>query len=381
MKTNFIYQGYFKKIFGLILVGIIYFSSFINVYASVLTIENVSKQFAQSTIIEGFAQLGSTFSSKVNTTDKTLDIYSEEEKVFSFVYGDDYIEYNNRSAVVTEENCMDDFATFFWLSSIMESIFVLSGYENKTLSDEDENKDVFTDTYDKYGIQLETESYNFSGEHENGGSWSKSGDYVKYFKMSLDTDKIDALIAKFGVDVDEQDPNKEIIANLTPTLEAKNITENSATIHPKVNYYNTDPDYRVNCFIYRSDREDGLYEKISDWAVNCLDSVGIVDEGLKSNTTYYYKAIVDGGNNFSDPLSVTTKGSSTVVDNNTNNNSNNSNNNNSNNNSNNNFQENVTENPQTGIIFSFIAIISIIFGCVVTMFCFGKYDYNRLYND
>ena len=309
--------------------------------------------------------------SKVNSTDKTLDIYSENKKTFSFVYGDDYIEYNNRSTVITEENLIDNISTVFGIQGVMESVFVLSGHENKTLSD----KVTYTDTYDTYGIQLETESYNFSGTYENGGSYSKTGNYIKYFKISLDTEKINALITKYGVDVEEQDPNKEIIANLTPTLEATNITENSVTIHPKINYFNTDPDYIVYCFVYRSDSENGTYEKISDLSINCLDSVGIVDEGLKSNTTYYYKTIVDGGNKYSEPIAVTTKESSTITNNDTNNNNNSNTNNNNNNSSNNQF--NVIENPKTGFTFPTITILLTLIGSISIILYTKKIIFNK----
>lgn len=352
MRKIFDYQGCFKKVLVLFLVGITFFSTISNVYASMLTIENVSNQFDKSTIIQGLAQWELTFTSKVNTIDKTLDIYGDDEKVFSFTYGDDYIEYNNRSAVVTQENCTDDFVTGLWLFGIMESVFVLSGYENKTLSEEAFN----TDIYDTYGIQFETESYNFSGTGESGGSWSMSGEYFKYFKISLDTEKIDALITKYGVDVDEQDPNKKVINSLTPTLEAKNIMENSVTLYPSIPYINADPDYTVNCYIYRSNSENGTYEKISDLDVNCLDSVGIVDEGLKSNTTYYYKTIVDGGTIYSSPLEVTTKGSSNIIDNNTNDNNNS-----------NNIQDDVEYNPNTGVAFPIIIVILALIGSMAVM--------------
>lgn len=352
MKKVFDFQGCLKKGFGLILVGIIFFSTITNVYASTLTIDNVSKQFDQSTIIKGLAQLGSNFTSKVDTNDKTLDIYSESEKIFSFTYGDDYIEYNNRSAIVTEENCMNDISTAFWIQGIMESIFVLSGYENKTLS-EDGN---YTDAFETYGVQLETESYNFSGNDENGSSYSISGESIKYFKISLDTDKIDSLIAKYGVNTEEQDPNKEVINSLTPTLEAKNITENSVTLYPSINYYNTDPDYSVSCYVYRSNDENGTYEKISDFAVNCLDEVGIVDENLKSNTTYYYKTIVDGGTIYSSPLKVTTKEKATTTDNN----------------ENNNYKDNVIENPKTGVTFPIIAVTLVLIGSIAVIFYLKK---------
>lgn len=324
-----------KNLFILSLVITIFLLNTIRVYASMLSINDVSKQFENSSVVQGLSQFGMSITSKVDSENKTLDINNESEKIFSFVYTDDYIEYSNRDTVITEDNCTDDIATAMWVVGIMESVFTLSGYEEKTLSDDANYND-----YDTYGIQLETEDYEFVNSDEDGGTWTTSGDYIRYFKITLDTEKIDTLISKYGVDQEEQDPNKKILADFVPTLEAKNITENSVTLYPKVlNYYNTDSNYKVNCYIYRSDSEDGVYKKISDVPVNCLDSVGMVDEGLKSNTTYYYKAIIDVGKNYSDILSVTTKSSSTGTG-------------------------DIAENPNTGSKYSFIVVILVVFGSI-----------------
>lgn len=280
---------------------------------STLTIDSVSKQFNQSTIIDGFTQLGANFTSKVDTIYKTFDIYNESGKIFSFTYGDDYIEYDNRSAVITEENLKymnnNDILTIFWIQGIMESILILilSSYENKILSEN------YTNEYEKYGVQLETESYNFSSKDEDESSYSISVETIKYFKISLDTDKIDALVAKNGINTEKQDSDKEVINSLTPILEVKNINENPVTLYPSINYYNTAPDYSVNCYVYWSNDENGIYEKISDFAVNCLGEVGIIDKNLKSNTTYYYKTIVDGGTIYSASLKVTTTNKNTTA--------------------------------------------------------------------
>ena len=211
MIKNYFYQG-FKKVIGLFLIGIIFFSSISSVYAKILTIDEINNEFKTS-FIDEINKLGSNLSSSVDTTNKTLDVYSDSEKMASFKYTDEYIEYDNRSAVVSKETANDDIGTVLYLSGIIQSILNLSGYEDKTISDEDSID--FTTTYDTYGIQMETEHYEYSGE-EDGGTWSMSGDYIKYFKMSFDTDKIDALMDKYGVDASAQDPNKEIIANLTP---------------------------------------------------------------------------------------------------------------------------------------------------------------------
>lgn len=356
MKKFFCYQGYFKKVFGLILVPIILFLKNVNVYASILTVDNVSKQFDQSSLIQEINQFGRIVTSKVNTIDKTLDIYSDGEKFFSFTYGDDYIEYNNRSADVTEENCSEDTFTVYWLYGVMQSVFNLSGYNDKIV----DFNESYVDTYDSYGIQFETEQYNFSGNYEDGSSYKISGLFFKYFKISLDTEKIDSLITKYGQDVKEQDANKEFIklvidsriASWRPTLEVKDIKEDSATLYPSIINYNGDEQYDVNCYIYRSDSENGTYEKISDRAINCFGSVGVVDEGLKSNTTYYYKTIIDGGTVYSKPLKVTTNSISTTTT--TNNNDNNN-------------QDSIIKNPETGDTFYIITITLVLLGSIVLM--------------
>lgn len=346
MIKNYFYQG-FKKVIGLFLIGIIFFSSISSVYAKILTIDEINNEFKTS-FIDEINKLGSNLSSSVDTTNKTLDVYSDSEKMASFKYTDEYIEYDNRSAVVSKETANDDIGTVLYLSGIIQSILNLSGYEDKTISDEDSID--FTTTYDTYGIQMETEHYEYSGE-EDGGTWSMSGDYIKYFKMSFDTDKIDALMDKYGVDASTQDPNKEIIANLTPTLKAKEITENSVTLYPHIPYTNTDPDYKVYCYVYRSTSENGTYEKISDMAVNCLDDVGIVDDELQSNTTYYYKAIVMDETKYSDVLEVTTKSASSIaIDTSTNTN-----------------KDDTKENPQTGVFFPTMTVLIMMIGSIIPL--------------
>lgn len=336
-----------KKVLSFLLVGSIFFSTISNVYAKTLTINEVANGFKNSTIIDGLNQLGGNITSSVDTTNKTLDVYSESEKVFSFKYTDDYIEYDNRSAIVSKETAEKDVLTMFMLYGVFDSIFKLSGYEDKTLSEDG----IYTDTYDTYGIQLITESYSYSGTDDDGGTWSMSGEFIKYFKMSFDTDKIDALMTKYGVDASTQDPNKEIILGLTPTLEAKEITENSITLYPHIAYTNTDPDYKVFCYVYRSTSENGTYEKISDMAVNCLDEVGVVDEKLSSNTTYYYKAVVMDGTKYSEPLKVTTKEATIPAPTNTNNTN----------------KDDVVENPKTGVTLPVATLGIMMIGSIIAL--------------
>lgn len=335
-----------RKSLGLVLFGMIFFLFIGSVYAKMLSIDEVNTSF-KTNFIDVFNQLGGNISSKVDTTNKVLDIYSEDVKFMSLKYTDEYIEYDNRDAIVSKDTAGSNFGAILFVDGLMRSIFKLSGYENKDISS-DQDID-FKNTYDTYGIQMETEHYQYSGE-EDGGTWSMEGDYLKYFKMSFDTDKIKALIEKYGVDLEESDPNKEIVSNLIPTLESKDVAANSVTLYPHVSYINTDSNYKVYCYIYRSESEDGEYQKVSDVAVSCLDGVGLTDENLKSNTTYYYKALVDGGTKYSDILKVTTSGNESVVS-----------------------EEKVSkdsesfENPKTGVIISIVSVLVIMIGSIVSL--------------
>ncbi len=299
-RKRFLHFG--KCLLSSTMAFLVFFASIGNVFASTLNINSVASKFSNTTIIDSLNQSNITL--KVNAIDSTLDVYVGEEKNKSFSYTTDYIEYNNRGAVVTQENCTEDIFTMIWIMGIVESIFSLSGYENMPISEEDFPED-FTNNYDTYGLQIETEHYEFEESNEDGSSSFMRGEFIKYFKISLDTDKIKAAVEKY---------NENILKNLTPKLEAKDITENSITIYSSIpDYTNINSNHTVYCYIYRSSSKNGVYEKISDVAVNCSDSIGFVDEGLDSNTTYYYKGKIIGpelndiGSGFSDPILVSTK--------------------------------------------------------------------------
>lgn len=328
-----------KKIFfslGVFLLCSVLFLNTDNVAASVLKVEDIISDFNQSSAVEELSSLGIDLTSKKDELNQLLDIYNNEEKVFSFTYGDDYLEYNNRDAEVTEENAYDDIFTAIYIDLVLDSIFRLSGYNNKTFSD-NLAADLDKISYDEYGFKMEVEPYSFSGEDENG-SWTNSGNFVKYFKISLNTDKIDALIAKYGVDKDSNDDktnySEEILA-LVPVVEAKDITENSATIYVTVSSDNIDIPDDIMCNVYRSTSKDGKYENVIDGSVNCSGAIGITDDDLNSNTTYYYKAVVVGGSKYSKPISVTTKSLSKEEET---------------------KKDEVTENPKTGVVTNTIII-------------------------
>ena len=188
------------------------------VNAKILTIDEVVSTFSETPQIKELNDLGSKIEAKYNSAKKTIDVYaqdsenSESEIIASFVYNssDNYLELNKRDYVVTEDNLFEGFYDALGMIGIIESVFIQSGYNNLTIKESD-----YSNTYDTYGLQLETEHYDFSGNEESG-SWNISGDALKYFKISLDTDKITKLVKDYGEDIKEEGKS-----TLVPTLELK----------------------------------------------------------------------------------------------------------------------------------------------------------------
>lgn len=326
-----------KRILSLVLIVSVLFANISTAFAATLTINQITTKFSETSIIQGLAQLGMEVTPTVDTQANKIKFMYGDEEVIALDYTNEYLLLDRSDVIVTKDIADKSLVETFVIFGVFQSILELSGYTNKTISSEAD----LSDGYDTYGMKLVTEEYSFSGEDETG-SWTSSGDYIKYLKLSLDTTKIDALMTAYGVDADSEDPNKEIILGLTPSLEATDITSSSVTLKPSIPYTNTDNDYEVFCYIYKSTEEDGEYEKVSDMAINCLGDVSYVDKNLSSNTTYFYKTVVMDGTNFSEPISVTTK------------------------------KKEVVENPKTGINnpITLISLISLI--TCLSMFVISK---------
>ena len=338
-----------KKLKLLILIEIVLFLP-TNVYAKVIAINDISTEFVKSNIVSLLNGSDGDITASADEESQTFNVYMKQQKIVTFNYTDDYIEYDNRLGEITQETANKDFINAFMIAGVVESILKLSGIDSQNLLEIDEKN--LTDTYDTYGIEFLTEPYSFNGTNEFG-SWSVKGDFIKYFKVSLDSEKIEALMTKYGTEV-SQVPSKDLIANLTPTLKAENVKDDSVTLYPRLPYNGEDLKETIYCDIYRSTAENGPYDKINDDKVDCLNNTGVVDKKLKSDTVYYYKTRVVDGVNFSDVLKVTTSKASIVepeplpqIT---------SSNNNSNQLANEVKNEEEIENPDTGLFFPFTAI-------------------------
>ena len=182
----------FKKFSSLILVGISLFTITGKVNARVMTVDEISNNFANTEFVKlAKDNLRMNISSKVNTNTSTIDIYVDSKKEFSIKYGQDYIEWTfdiDDEGLDSEEELSkfanDIFIRAFGVNGITESVITTSGHQGKYYK---ENAD-YTNTYDTYGFEAKYKT-------------SDTGKRLESFKMSLDTDKIDKFIETYGIDI------------------------------------------------------------------------------------------------------------------------------------------------------------------------------------
>ena len=181
-----------KKLSSFILVGVCLFTITSKVSAKILTVDEVSNNFANTEFVKlAKDTLDINISSKVNTDTSTIDIYVDSKKEFSIKYGQDYLEWTfdvdeeNATSVDDITKLINDFIIrSFGIQGIMESVITTSGHPGKFVNlDAD-----YSNTYDTYGIELK---YKVSDNEKK----------LESFKMSLDTDKMDKLIETYGTDI------------------------------------------------------------------------------------------------------------------------------------------------------------------------------------
>lgn len=357
-----------KKIFVFLLSLVVFISFSDSIQAKMLTPTEVFNDFKTS-FIDPMNTQGGELSTTVNETSKTYTVYAASEPIIIFNYTDGYVEYDHRSEDITQDNIEKELGAMFCYDAMVNSILKLSGYGDKTIRSDEFPE--LEDTFNQYGYQVSFEHHNFEGTDE-GGSWSMSGDFIKYFKMSFDTSKIDALMNRYGIDKEEyeniinnnnnddnddddeeyysdDDGMNELLENMTTTLEIGNITTNSITIKPFVLFGTSRENFKIYCNIYRSTSENGTYDKITDEPINCFNSDSYTDTGLKSNTTYYYKTKIIQSNKYSEVYAITTKAEGAA------------------NAATNSNKGDTVKNPETGVVTYTAASIAVIIASIVAL--------------
>ena len=290
-----------KLFLVLFLLGFVFGIEGVN--ARIITIDEVNDKVKTDFIdvLNEYSEGDDNLSSSVNNDNATLDFYLGSSKIVSINYTDEYIEYDNRDAVISEQTVNEDVLQTLCLFSVIQSILDLSGKSDMEISD-----DIISNSnlYDEYGIEIISESYDYSGS-DGDSSWSTSGEYIKYLKFTLDTDKIDALFDTYGVESSDGGYGSAIMSNLAPVIEVSDIDTNMILVKGYMVDINIDMDDELYCDLYRSEDQNGVYELI-DENENCLNGFTYTDSGLNSGTTYFYKAKLKDSSKFSNIIRVTT---------------------------------------------------------------------------
>ena len=264
--------------------------------AKIIGVDEVANEFSTSYTIKTLNAIGSSLSASVDKTNNKINFFSEDGLFCSFVYTSEYIEYDIRDIVITDENYWNYFTTAFAIEGVMESLLNLSGHQDISIMGKIEEESI---NYEEHGVQLNYDTYLFS---DNSGS----GGYVNYFKITLNSDIISNLARQYGEKLTEEEESN--FKDAIPTVRiGDEITSNSVYLYANIEGYEAEKEIDTPmCNFYRSTSLDGEFELVTDWQTACLGGTGVKDENLKSGTTYYYKAKVVGGNNYSDVVSVTT---------------------------------------------------------------------------
>lgn len=287
MKKSFKNSG-FKKTLKLLLVSFILIS-FKNVYAKMLTIEEVNTEFNNSSVVEYLNQSGNNITSKIDSSTKLFNIYNNEEQIFSFKYTDSFISYEvlakSRIAICDNESILN---ASYWTEGVIEAIIKASGFNNKDIS---LNAD-YTNTFDEYGLLYDKKDCS-----EEASSFNS---YVNSFRMSFDTDKITALVGKYATS--NLTPEAKLLLNAIPTLKAQDVTEKSVVLYPNVDL--TDIKLKAYCHIYRAESENGEYKRITSKPMGCTSWAGYQDNDLEGSKDYFYKAVVILGDKEGKPSNI-----------------------------------------------------------------------------
>ncbi len=336
----------FNKIFIVILLGILLIPCR-NVYAKTITVDDVVEEYKNTFHYKTISESNEYDAHFIiNKNNKNIVLINKGEELLALDYTDDYIEYSG--PVIENVGTTYNWAFMYGMKGLVESIIRLAGYDNTTISLkfngesnmlQDENKII---------------QYKGGNSFEYDSDVGYKGILLEYFKISLNESDIKTLVTTNGEKI-----NKYI--DSVPTIKLGYITSSSIGINLSMELQD-EYDY-PSCYIYRSVSYDGEYEKVQE--TSCNGTGTIIDNDLNANTTYYYKAIVNGGNKYSEIVSATTKSEDIE----TNNKSDNENTNY------NNGETGTTNNPNTGIIS--ITISSIILATIgfIIFFVIKKKNY------
>ena len=300
-----------KKI---LLIGVMLLGLLIRVNALA---NNITVESLVSKANEYLTQLDAGVQVEADTSNHRLVLTDGTDTYAAWDYADDYVMIDQTSVTVTKEIFEDDIYNYILMGVFNAAIFEEAGYDNYQISE-----NYGFDNYDTYGLVVTMEEFDFPPANEN--EQGASGDFIRYAKMSLNPDKVAALINAYGT---FEGMSVSVFKDATVDVTIEEITSDYITINLKAKNYDATSGETPVCYLYRSTSQEGTYSPIapitmsgggrgtanglvsgseSAAAFNCDGDLSIIDSDVEPNTTYYYKARVALNDNFSSVESART---------------------------------------------------------------------------
>lgn len=282
-----------KKSFKMILfISVILVSCLMitNVKAYILTAKDVEQDWIETGYIQNY---------RIVANGNMVELYNNDTLLGSFDMSQGY------AILDTKEYGQEEFKAlpFLIYKAAFDYVFLAKPFYNANLQAtvENQTEEELERMYDEYGLYIKLS--------ENNNNECGDIQYCIYSKVSFDLDKLDKFVINVlpVVEQDRLTDEQRTLLNNTPKIEIDDITKTSAKIYPNGSAVETDDKYNY-CHVYRSDKIDGDYKKITSKKIKCNGEYGVVDDTLSENTTYYYKARFIYTNKMSDPVEIKTHG-------------------------------------------------------------------------
>lgn len=253
-------------------------------------------------------------------------IFSFENGLINYVLLNDF-------APETEEGSIQALLGSIWAYSILGALLNINGYTNEQID------------YGIYGdanTERDPELNNFVGLTSTIGEYSNESESSSITYTYIENLSINVADFNFTEEIQNQifEYNE-----MKPSIELLEITNDSISIKTNVETTNEN----VSCIIYRS--TDGINYVELNQRINCSEAITLIDPNLLSNTNYYYKTRVLYGTQYSETKIATTL----------------------------NLNNNVNQNPQTGIpSYNIIMILIMIVTIVIYGYVKNKNKFYKL---
>ena len=237
-----------------------------------MSIDEIVAEFNKGEMVVALNELGNDI--KAELVNNKIVVTSKDENdqtvtILEFVLGGDYIRYSDLDTVITEETAEKSVAADLMVGQMLEAVFIVSGNDNYTLTDGEPF--LADDAFEKLGLYLKLEDFEFTSGNEEEGISTLSGSYIRDFKISTNKAVIDTLVRNYGEEVN------------TDITEAPVVTISKGNNNKLVLTWEEDK-HADGYYIYRSESKKGKYKKIAT-----VTEATYTDKKLTYGKTYYYK--------------------------------------------------------------------------------------------